>query len=123
MKIMILAGMALLAMLVVAACGGIAFTAANAPALFGAFDRRADVPYGTGPRQRLDVYSPQHAAGKPIIVFWYGGGWENGAKSQYRFVGAALAKAGYVAVLPRSEERRVGKECSELCRSRWSPYH
>ena len=23
----------------------------------------------------------------------------------------------------RSEERRVGKECSELCRSRWSPYH
>ena len=20
-------------------------------------------------------------------------------------------------------ERRVGKECSELCRSRWSPYH
>ena len=23
----------------------------------------------------------------------------------------------------RSEERRVGKECSLLCRSRWSPYH
>ena len=22
-----------------------------------------------------------------------------------------------------SEERRVGKECSLLCRSRWSPYH
>ena len=27
------------------------------------------------------------------------------------------------AGLHRSEERRVGKECSELCRSRWSPYH
>ena len=25
--------------------------------------------------------------------------------------------------LSRSEERRVGKECSEPCRSRWSPYH
>ena len=24
---------------------------------------------------------------------------------------------------PRSEERRVGKECVFLCRSRWSPYH
>ena len=24
---------------------------------------------------------------------------------------------------PRSEERRVGKECPVLCRSRWSPYH
>ena len=23
----------------------------------------------------------------------------------------------------RSEERRVGKECSEPCRSRWWPYH
>src|SRR5213595_2798365 len=23
----------------------------------------------------------------------------------------------------RSEERRVGKECPQLCRSRWSPYH
>src|SRR3546814_2263620 len=23
----------------------------------------------------------------------------------------------------RSEERRVGKECVSMCRSRWSPYH
>ena len=26
-------------------------------------------------------------------------------------------------VANRSEERRVGKECERLCRSRWSPYH
>ena len=25
--------------------------------------------------------------------------------------------------ISRSEERRVGKECLRLCRSRWSPYH
>src|SRR3546814_13824846 len=25
--------------------------------------------------------------------------------------------------LPRSEERRVGKECVSTCRSRWTPYH
>ena len=25
--------------------------------------------------------------------------------------------------LARSEERRVGKECTSWCRSRWSPYH
>ena len=31
-----------------------------------------------------------------------------------------LAIAGFI---PRSEERRVGKECFLLCRSRWSPYH
>ena len=27
------------------------------------------------------------------------------------------------AVDARSEERRVGKECPYVCRSRWSPYH
>ena len=32
----------------------------------------------------------------------------------------------WASLLPgtsRSEERRVGKECGLLCRSRWSPYH
>jgi acetyl esterase/lipase len=43
---------------------------------------------------------PKNATDRPIIVFWYGGGWESGKKSQYRFVGAALADAGYVTVLP-----------------------
>ena len=28
-----------------------------------------------------------------------------------------------VALIARSEERRVGKECTSWCRSRWSPYH
>src|SRR3546814_658804 len=30
---------------------------------------------------------------------------------------------GFLDVAPRSEERRVGKECVSTCRSRWSPYH
>ena len=28
-----------------------------------------------------------------------------------------------ISLRSRSEERRVGKECLRLCRSRWSPYH
>ena len=100
MKLLILTALSLVVATIVVSCGGILFTAANTPALFGDFKRRADVPYGTNPRQRLDVYTPAGATGKPIIVFWYGGGWEEGRKSQYRFVGATLAKAGYVAVLP-----------------------
>ena len=41
--------------------------------------------------------------------------------ADYRFID----KAGeYTATLVlRSEERRVGKECASMCRSRWSPYH
>ena len=30
---------------------------------------------------------------------------------------------GEIGQLARSEERRVGKECIAVCRSRWSPYH
>ena len=29
----------------------------------------------------------------------------------------------YPDISDRSEERRVGKECTSWCRSRWSPYH
>src|SRR6187401_3710078 len=40
---------------------------------------------------------------------------------------AAVADAVHAGRLrprrERSEERRVGKECRRLCRSRWSPYH
>ena len=28
-----------------------------------------------------------------------------------------------LGMVERSEERRVGKECASMCRSRWSPYH
>ena len=44
-------------------------------------------------------------------------------------VGATLAPllytfCGYLCgAMVRSEERRVGKECHSVCRSRWSPYH
>ena len=32
-------------------------------------------------------------------------------------------RRGYDLDYDRSEERRVGKECTSWCRSRWSPYH
>ena len=35
----------------------------------------------------------------------------------------SLASVGGKDVFERSEERRVGKECMPVCRSRWSPYH
>ena len=41
-----------------------------------------------------------------------------GATAALFVMGAVLTGFG-----SRSEERRVGKECLRLCRSRWSPYH
>ena len=34
-----------------------------------------------------------------------------------------MARNNLNVVKTRSEERRVGKECASMCRSRWSPYH
>jgi acetyl esterase/lipase len=91
-----------LAAAVASGCGRAAFYAANVPAVFGAYRRHADLPYGTDPQQRLDVYVPDQApaAPRPIVTFWHGGRWSFGDKSDYRFVGAALAELGYVAVVP-----------------------
>ena len=37
--------------------------------------------------------------------------------------GGILNSADLLSKTSRSEERRVGKECTAWCRSRWSPYH
>jgi hypothetical protein len=40
------------------------------------------------------------------------------------FFTATAPHEGRINLSPkRSEERRVGKECEQSCRSRWSPYH
>lgn len=61
---------------------------------------RGDIAYGPAVRQRLDVYSPLAAAGSaPVVVFFYGGSWNGGSRSMYRFVGEALAARGIVTVI------------------------
>ncbi len=85
-----------------AGCGRVAFMAANVPAAFGAYQRHPDISYGADLQHRLDVYVPDQASAgpRPLVVFWHGGRWRFGDKADYRFVGAALAELGYVAVLP-----------------------
>ena len=52
---------------------------------------------------------------------------EQGVPGWLRNTGRGWVTAEYAmlprATVTRSEERRVGKECRLLCRSRWSPYH
>ncbi|ROO24533.1 alpha/beta hydrolase [Salinisphaera orenii MK-B5] len=82
-----------------AACSGQFW--ANALTPRWGYDRHADIAYADGDRQRLDVYVPDRlAAGAPVVVFFYGGSWQDGDKAGYRFVGQALASRGFIAVLP-----------------------
>jgi acetyl esterase/lipase len=58
------------------------------------------VAYGDGPRRTLDIYRPTGAAAAPVIVFFYGGSWQSGSKELYAFLGVALARRGYLTVVP-----------------------
>jgi acetyl esterase/lipase len=93
-----------LAALLTGACSRAAFFAVNVPAAFGAYTRHTGLRYApdAGAAHELDVYvpdGPSHGP-RPLVVFFYGGRWTFGDKSDYRFVGAALASLGYVAMLP-----------------------
>jgi acetyl esterase/lipase len=60
-----------------------------------------NVRYADGKRGCMDVYIPRRvAADTPLVVFVYGGSWQSGEKSIYRFVGAVLASRGFVTVIP-----------------------
>jgi acetyl esterase/lipase len=63
----------------------------------------ADQPYGHGPRQSLDIWVPENAEADdrlPVVVFFYGGGWDSGERDSYGFAGRALAQQGFVVVIP-----------------------
>jgi acetyl esterase/lipase len=91
---------AAVALLLTAGCRASEFLIANAPNSLSHLDRHLDLPYGTDPRQRLDVIAPRQAADRPVVIFWYGGSWIEGSKADYRFVGTALAKQGFVVIIP-----------------------
>ncbi|WP_095138192.1 alpha/beta hydrolase [Pseudomonas sp. Irchel s3a10] len=64
------------------------------------FHSTTGIAYGDDPRQKLDVYVPrQPLKDAPVVVFFYGGSWNSGARGDYAFVGEALASRGIVAVL------------------------
>ena len=60
------------------------------------------IPYGPGERRRLDVYVPANppTTPRPVIVFYYGGGWDSGSREDYLFVAEALTSRGFITVIP-----------------------
>ncbi len=50
----------------------------------------------------LDVYVPHEKSHGPrdVVIFFYGGSWENGARGFYRFVAQSLTQAGFIVVIP-----------------------
>lgn len=67
---------------------------------FGHVREVRDIAYGDQPKQRMDLYFPAGRAPLAALAFVHGGSWRTGDKSEYRFLGRALAQRGYaVAVI------------------------
>ena len=81
--------------------------------------KELELKYGCNPNQKPSRIFMQQGE-LPIEVL-------NGRPGYINFLDAfnswQLVKELKEATGLRSEERRVGKECLRLCRSRWSPYH
>lgn len=59
--------------------------------------RRADIRYGTGPRQLLDIF-PSARAGAPVNIFFHGGFWRALSKDAMAGAAPALVDAGITCV-------------------------
>jgi acetyl esterase/lipase len=82
----------------VSGCSAVSLLNAASPS--GHYERTTDVRYGADARQLLDIYLPAGRAPEALIVFFYGGGWTEGDKDDYRFVASALTRAGFGVVIP-----------------------
>lgn len=81
------------------------------------------VAYGDLPRQTLDIYVPKNhlilsterpdslkdktentnataSEHLPVVVFFYGGSWDSGNRTSYKFIGEAMTSQGFIAVIP-----------------------
>lgn len=63
----------------------------------GSVDR--GIGYGENPMNRLDIYRPASKGPHPVILFFHGGSWRDGARGGYGFVGRNFAARGFVTVV------------------------
>jgi hypothetical protein len=76
-----------------------------------AFSRTYEVPYGSDPIQKCDIYQPSSGTPKGVVIWVHGGGWTGGAKSYSSFTSSfagwwindedqitQLARKGYVVI-------------------------
>lgn len=74
----------------------------NIPASFdkGAEVMAENVRFGPDKRHKLDVYAPENLKGSaPVLMFIFGGGWTQGEKDDYKYLGHAMAANGFVTVI------------------------
>lgn len=92
--------LSLLAMLPLVACASATSAIINLPSRLEQGFAVEEHAYGSNSWETLDVYTPNEPGLWDAVVFFHGGRWTSGSKEDYRFVGSALARRGYMAILP-----------------------
>ncbi|MFT8245907.1 alpha/beta hydrolase [Roseomonas sp. BN140053] len=74
---------------------------ANALTPGSGYALQRSIAFRPGPRGTLDLYTPDGVAPEaPLLVFFFGGGWRNGAKEDFLFAAQALTTLGCVVAVP-----------------------
>ena len=99
-RLPILVRRTLLALVLCATAGCSGTQLLNSLTPSGGYRSATGIVYDPQRHLTLDIYTPVTARREPVIVFFYGGRWTDGAVADFRFVGQALASQGFIAVLP-----------------------
>lgn len=73
---------------------------ANYPARAMADRIDRDIEFAPELGLKLDIYRPETDRPAPVMVFFYGGSWQQGSREIYPFLGETLAREGYLVVVP-----------------------
>src|SRR5688572_22905954 len=79
----------------------------------GVTPTKADVAYGSHPRQVLDFFQAKSETPTPVVFAIHGGGWVNGSKDGYRNSARQYLDAGISVVainyrmVPEATEKKV----------------
>lgn len=78
------------------------FDVVNAASKIYRVDAERNLQYGEHERFGYDLYLPRvsNPDTTPVVVFFYGGSWNDGSRKEYEFVGRRLAAQGYIVAVP-----------------------
>lgn len=89
---------ALLTLLLVG-CQAALFHVINATSANKQLSEHRDIVFDPVRHLALDIYAPHAAHNLPVVVFFYGGSWQDGKRQWYRWMGETLARHGLVVAI------------------------
>ncbi len=80
-------------------CQAVLFHAVNAASSDGGLSEHRNIEFDPSHHLRLDMYAPRDARHLPVVVFFYGGSWQDGKRQWYHWMGETLARHGLVVAI------------------------